>query len=345
MSLDERLGDLLTEAADDALPATESGVHAAIARRARRRRRHRAIGSVAAGLVVVACVAAAVAIARNDEGADAPVTDPDENALPEVPTVGLELAGFEQHEPRIGDLVLGSDEPPRSAAIFRSGESLTDPFATVSVQPPIHGAPAELPWPPDTDLDGDGRPDAVHAATDAGWVLEWHLADGSLARLHSKRIHGQPLRWRLGYARQIYGPTLDLEAIPAPEGLPDRTVVTLPDPRGPVQAEVTYEADGGTRQVTVTTTNQPDWLHLVDEAVLYPSGGPDYEELDLGPSFLGAGHGFVVPDDWVQDGHDALAVVETDSGLTIEISTFGVGPDVLARLIQDGSFVDLDAGS
>jgi hypothetical protein len=339
MSLDQRLGPLLADAADDALPATESGVQAAIARRARRRRQHRALGSVAAGLLVVACVAAAVAIARNDEGTDAPVTTPDGTALPEVPTVGLELEGFEQHEPQVGPLFRG-EELPRSAAIFRSGESIDDPFAVVSVQPPLNGRPAELPWAPDTDLDGDGRPDAIHAGTDAGWVLEWHLADGSLASFHSKATDGQPGRWRVGYARRIYGPTLDLEAIPAPEGLSDREVVTLPDPRGPVEAEVTYEADGGARQITVRTTNQPDWLHLAYEAVLYPVDGPGYEVLALGPSFLGPAHGFVLPDDWVSDGHDALAVVETDSGLTIEISTFGVGPDVLTDLIQDGAFVE-----
>ena len=314
------------------------GVQHAIGRRKAHRRRQRTIGGGIAAVCLLTAVAVGAALSSGRDTPEQPMTF---TGLPEVPNVGLELEGFDQHEPRIQDF--DGDELPRSVAVFRSGGSITDPFATVSVQPPVDGEPPELPEPPDTDLDGDGRPDAAWWGTDAGYHLWWRLDDGSLVTFENKIADSQPSRWQIGYARQIYGPTLDLETIPAPEGLPEREVVTLPDPGGPVQAEVTYEADNGARQITVVTTNQPGWLDLVQTGAPYPDSGLLDEELALGPSFLGSGHAFFLPTDYASgiNNYDAYALVETDSGLTLEITTYGVGPDVLTDLIQTGAFVDV----
>ena len=107
-SPDERLSDLLAQRArQGSVQPSLEGVHDAVV--GRRTRRHRVIGSAAAGLLVVACLGAAVAASRT-EGDTVLVADPDAGTLPDVPLVGVDIEGLSQRQVRTGPFD-AEDEP------------------------------------------------------------------------------------------------------------------------------------------------------------------------------------------------------------------------------------------
>ena len=316
---DERLSDLLAERArqGSGVHPTREGVSVALTRRATRRRRRRTVVTGLAGLCLVAGVVGGLVLAGDDGDQDDGFTSPT-GSLPDVPVVGLDIDGFVPGEPQTGDLHL-DDEPARTVVVFRSGRSLADPFVTVAVQPPSGGVPPEVRGDP-IDLDGDGVDDAGGGGNDAGLGIEWRLNDGSVATVGADLVGAESEDALITYAREVFSPTLDLDDLPAPDGLPERETWTLPDPRGPAEASVTYEAsDGSERWITVSTTNQPGYFDLLQDSSANPADGFGFEEIDLGASFLGSGQAIVF-DEYSGPGRD-YALIRTDTGLTLEITT------------------------
>lgn len=353
-STEERLSDLLAERArqGSGVHPTREGVGVAVTRRAARRRRQRAMVAGLAGLCLVAGVVGGLALAGDEDGQEDGFTAPT-SALPEVPLVGLDIDGFVQGEVRTGDLDL-DDEPARTVAVFRSGGSLADPFVTVAVQAPIDGVPPEVRGDP-IDLDGDGVDDAGLGGNDAGLGIEWRLTDGSVAMVGAELVDAGSEDALITYAGEVFGPTLDLDDLPSPAGLPERDTWTLPDPRGPDEARVRYEADDGSgRWITVSTTNQPGYVDLRQDSSANPAAslpsGVGFEEIALGPSFLGSGRAIVF-DEYAGPGRDD-ALIRTDSGLTLEITTGCRSGQLCSRpaldtgtirgVIRTGAFVDVE---
>ena len=315
-SPDERLSALLTERArqGSGVHPTREGVGLAVTRRAARRRRQRTVVTGLAGFCLVAGVVGGLALASDDDnGQEGGFTSPTAS-LPDVPLVGLDIDGFVPGEPHTGDLD-PDDEPARTVVVFRSGRSLADPFVTVAVQPPIDGVPPDAPADPDIDLDADGVADASLGGNHLGVRLAWRLNDGSVAEVGAESEDAL-----ITYAREVFSPTLDLDDLSAPDGLPARETWTLPDPRGPAEASVTYEAgDADERWITVSTTNQPGYFDLLQDSSANPAEGYGYEEIALGESFLGSGRAIVF-DEYAGPGRD-YALIRTEAGLTLEITT------------------------
>jgi len=348
---DERLSDLLAERArqGSGVHPTREGVGVALTRRAARRRRRRTVVTGLAGLCLVAGVVGGLALASDGgDGSQDGFTDPT-GPLPEVPLVGLDLDGFERSETQIGDLHL-DDEQARTVVVFRRGRSLADPFVTVAIQPPIGGVPPEVRGDP-IDLNGDGVDDAGLGGNDAGFGIEWRLTDGSVARVGADLIGPGSEDALIAYAGEVFGPTLDLDDLPSPDGLPERETWTLPDPRGPAEATLTYEAtDGSDRWITVSTTNQPGYFDLLQDSSANPADGFGFEEIDLGASFLGSGRAIVF-DEYSGPGRD-YALIRTDTGLTLEITTGcrtgqvcgqpALDDGTLRDVIQTGAFVEVE---
>lgn len=329
MNLDEQLPGLLAREAEhaDAAPPTRAGVQSAIGRRAARRRRQRAVVTGVAALCLVAGVVGGLALAGDDDAQEDGLTTPTDS-LPELPVVGLDIDGLSPSHVQTGP-VDAAGEPARSAVVFRSGRSLADPFITVSVgRGELRGDPV--------DLDGDGVTDGGVGGNETGLGIIWRLTDGSIATVSTTvELEQAALR----YAREVYSPTLDLDSLPAPEGLPDRHAWTFPDPRGPNESRVTYEADGGTGPgLVVSTSNQPGHFDLLQDSAPLDFGGEPFEELALGPSFLGPGRAIVHD----AGGGNAYGLVLTDTGLTIEISAEAVDVDDLRAILTDSAFVEVD---
>ena len=349
-SPDDRLSDLLAERArqGSGVHPTREGVGIAVTRRAARRRRKRAVVTGVAGLCLLAGVVGGLALAGDDDGQEGGFTSPT-GSLPDVPLVGLDIDGFVQGEPQTGDLHL-DDEPARTVVVFRSGHSLADPFVTVAVQSPIGGVPPEVRGDP-IDLDGDGVDDAGGGGNDSGLGIEWRLNDGSVATVGAELVGAESEDALITYAREVFSPTLDLDDLPSPDGLPERDTWTLPDPRGPAEASITYEAgDASERWITVSTTNQPGYFDLLQDSSANPAEGFGYEEIALGESFLGSGRAIVF-DEYAGPGRD-YALIRTDAGLTLEITTgcrtgqvcsqATLDAGTIRDVIRTGAFVDVD---
>jgi hypothetical protein len=340
---EDRLSTLLAERAEGAhqVHPTLGGVESVVARRTQRRRRHRVVGAAAAVVIIAAGVGGAIALSRTADDAVPPVTDG--FAPPhEVPAVGVRLDGFSQRQLETGPLDLGESRP-FSAAVFRSGDSPTDGFLSVMVEPPddAQGAP-EVRGDPTLDLDGDGVVDAHTGGNEAGMGIGWALADGSIVAVAPDGISVEAA---IAYAREIFGPTLDLEDLPAPAGLPERDIWDLPDPSGPNEARVSYETEGGGQRITVLTTNQSGYFDLLQGTTAFGFGEFGFEEVPLGPSFLGPGQAIL------QDNGDGrayapdYALIRTDAGLTIEIVGEDVDADILREVIETGAFVEVQPRS
>ena len=181
--------------------------------------------------------------------------------------------------------------------------------------------------------------------------IEWRLNDGSVATVGAELVGAESEDALITYAREVFGPTLDLDDLPAPDGLPERETWTLPDPRGPAEASVTYEAgDGSERWITVSTTNQPGYFDLLQDSSANPADGYGFEEIDLGESFLGSGRAIVF-DEYAGPGRD-YALIRTDAGLTLEITTGcraglvcsqpALDAGTIRDVIRTGAFVEVE---
>ena len=136
------------------------------------------------------------------------------------------------------------------------------------------------------------------------------------------------------YVRGLDREAFDVAALPNPDGLDQRRTSTLPSPVA-TQALSAYAGDGGTLQVL--TTNDPGWFDLRRMTLDANSIG-NLTETPLGQSFLGPGVAESTP---AGEG-SAFAVVRTESGLTIEIWTEGIGVDVVNQILAEGRFVEVE---
>ena len=135
------------------------------------------------------------------------------------------------------------------------------------------------------------------------------------------------------YVRGLDREAFDVAALPNPDGLDQRRTSTVPSPVA-TQALSAYAGDGGTLQVL--TTNDPGWFDLMRMTIDANIG--TLTETPLGQSFLGPGVAESTP---AGEG-SAFAVVRTESGLTIEISTEGIGVDVVNQILAEGRFVEVE---
>lgn len=254
--------------------------------------------------------------------------------------VGLRINGFELTSAEIGP-VEDSGEPSFTAVVFRSDGSLGEPLMSVAVDPDAGGAPVSEDGEP-ADLDGDGSTDGaldgrITSTPSGGVAVTWRLDDGRTAGVGGYGVDEQSV---LAYAAQIVGGSLDLATVPAPEGLPSRSVSTIPSGLAAEQAEAIYTSGDG--EVRVTARNEPGWFDII---LLYGAstyGG--FVDAEVGDSFVGPSRAIVSEP---APGHP-YALVLTDSGLTIEVSTeFSPGPTSLDEaelrdLLAAGAFIEVE---
>ena len=330
MTNDDHLTDLLAERASQGsrVRPTMDGVQDAIARRARRRHRQRLVGTGLAALCVAAGIAGGFALAGGDD-TEAPATAD----LTEVPLVGVDQPGLELVETHVGPLGAGAD-PPLSYTSFASSVEPGGPVMTVMVDPA-----GDVPPPAGraVDLDGDGHAAGegdgfVTVGTAGGAVgLLWPLPDGRVAGFGAFELSEAFL---VDYVQGLDREAFDVAALPNPDGLDQRRTSTLPSPVA-TQALSAYTGDGGTLQVL--TTNDPGWFDFTRMTIDANITG-NLTETPLGQSFLGPGVAESTP---AGEG-SAFAVVRTESGLTIEIWTEGIGVDVVNQILAEGRFVEVE---
>jgi hypothetical protein len=325
----DRLSDLLAQRArqGSAVHPSREGVEAAISRRATRRKRQRAIGTGLASLCLAAGTVGGFAIASNDDARNTNATT-DPPAVGDLPLVGIDLPGYLRSP--------GEDPDPTEVtsdityAVFTgdAGDPL-GPLVTAASHAGV-GQPDGSP----VDLDGDGTTgdegDANLITFPGGAAVVW-AEDGQVMAIDGHGVSSDDV---IAYASQVRDLPFDLEAIPTPEGLPHREVVTF----GPVpdfaSRVATYQGPG-TQQLQVLTTDEPGYFDLTR---IVSTEGVPYEEVPLGPSFLGSGVALVSADD---DGPTA-ALIRTDDGLIVHITADGLDAPVLRTAIETGHLVDLE---
>ena len=339
-STDERLSDLLAQRArqGSGVHPTREGVGIAVTRRAARRCRKRTVVTGLAGLCLVAGAVGGLALAGDDDGQEDGFTAPT-GPLPEVPLVGMNINDFELTSATIAP-VEDSGEPPFTSVTFRSADSLAQPLMNVAVDPDLgDGIPVEPDGTP-VDLDGDGQSDGAAdgwlTSTPSGTVVEWFLDDGRIAGVGGYGLEEEAV---LAYVSQIAGESLDVATVPAPDGLPERSVSTIPSGLPVEEATATYSNGDG--EVRVTTRNEPGTFDILQLYGTSTYGG--FEAAEVGDAFIGPSRAIVSEP---APGHP-YALILTDSGLTIEIST--ESSDALAPLaleLQDllaaGAFVEVE---
>lgn len=321
MTLDDRLGDLLTEAADHALPPTEAGVRAAIDRRHRRRQRQRLAVSGLALACVLGGIGAAVVVAQRDTTAPSVVDGPVDR-----PLVGVDLPGWELQlagdSSQVGDGTDDIVEIDRPFAMFAEAE---DPLAGPTILLAVGLSDVDLdPSGDPVDLDGDGRTDGSQGRDETGatWVSFTVPGTAELAGVSSISATEDAV---VAYAATLAtGPPFTLDDAPAPDGLP-RRFVDRPTDAG--VAIATYR-DPRRASLVVSTTSDP-----TDALVFATAVRDDVQPVELGDSFLGPGEAVVHA--------EGTGVVLTDSGLTVHLMGDGLDVDTVRRIIEEGRFVEV----
>lgn len=322
------LPDLLERRArqGSAVQPSMEGVEAAVDRRATRRRRRRVVGSGVAAVAVLAGVGLAVG-SSGDDTRSGPVTDP--GTVEDLPLIGIDLVAYVR-EPRLDPQPTPTDEDLTYAVFTGDGVDVLGPMMTVTVQP------GERPGGEPIDLDDD----SVFDPEEDGWLgtfpggstVSWER-DGEIVGVTG--LSGVSTDAVVEYAQQLQGRAIDLEEIPAPDGLERRQVVTFdPLPDFPSR---TSSYQGPTSVVHVLTTREPGYFDLTR---IVSTEGQPYEEIGFRSSFLGPGRAILSPDD---DGA-ASALVRTDAGLTIHVFGTNVDPDTLRAAIEQDHLVDLTDG-
>jgi hypothetical protein len=324
----DRLSDLLARRAQQgsAVHPSREGVQQAISRRATHRRRQRVI---AAGVgTVVVLVSVGVGLAANGSSGDVRsgfATDP--GTADDLPLLGIGLVGYVR-DPSL------DPEPTRTEgdltyAVFTGDEvDVLGPMISVTVQSgdlDPGGTPLDLDGDGDTRGVGDGWQGSYPGGSSVTWGVDGEIASVSG---HS----GVSTDDVVAYARQLNGRPIDLDEMPAPEGLPNRQVVTFgPLPDFPSR---TSSYQGPSSVVHVLTTREPGYFDLTR---IVSTEGRQYERIGFDSSVLGPGEAILSPDD---DGMTS-ALVRTDAGLTVHVFGPGLSPDALREAIEQDHLVDL----
>jgi hypothetical protein len=254
--------------------------------------------------------------------------------LPELPIVGIQEDGWILTDTSIEPIADEEDGQTATSVTFRGAGTLAGPLISVAVEATFgEETPIESGGDP-VDLDGDGSDDGItHSTPSGGLVVLWTDEDG---RAVSVGGYGLGEAAVVDYASTLHGGDLDPTSIPAPEGLPDRSVATVPSGLGSEQAIATYR--NGNKQLLVTTTNEPGWFDVLET---YGSSTYSvFEEAAVGETFLGPAQAIVSEP---RRGY-GYALVVTASGLTISIASDG-GPtsaSELRDLLTAGRLIELD---
>jgi len=326
MSLDQRLVALLDEAADEALPATRSGVQSAIDRRGRRRRRQRVAASGLALVAVLAGVGAAVVVSRHDTRSplflDAPTGHP---------LVGVDLPGWDLRLAGDSESVPGQDTDllDDAMAVFSDPDDpLGGPVVFLTTTQDGLGGEGR---PVDLDGDGDtaGEADGRIATEDSGGLTGIGLPVPGTATNAVISASGLDEDALVEYASALaMGPTFTVEEAPAPDGLPRRDV----QPDGP-QPGTSFAFYRGPRRAELAVTTNEGGVR----AQLATIGvREDAEAVELGASLLGPGVAAVY------DGEQDTGVVLTESGLSITLGGDGLDAAVIRRIIEEGRFLEVE---
>ena len=286
------------------------------------------MGGATGAIAVIALVP--VVLNRTDDGGTVDAAAD----LPAVPLVGVDQPGLELVDTAVRPLGDGTS-PTLTYTSFSTADDPAGPIVTVIVEPdsdetPLGDDPVDLDGDGDATGDGDGFLTTVGANGGAVGLL-WPLPDGRVAGFGGFEVSEE---FFVDYVRDLDDVGFDPATIASPDGLDERQTSTLPS-ASTTQAVTSYAGDDGTLQVT--TTNDPAWFDLMRMSMSVDIVG-DLTETDLGESFLGPG--YAVSTDEAGNG-SAFALVRTESGLTLEISTDGIAADVVDQILADGRLTEV----